>query len=328
MHVLIKPISDLWLFYAFIFSLLSISCNAPRSNPLDPKNPDNTYHVIRGVVKTVSIPNQPLPDVTVSFLNMSAQSKTDAVGNFNIEILSDQDGWLYFEKMGYINDSSYIDWQKANEIRIEKYLNAKPSLDSLQIYSVILNRYPDLQTEQLVVQAKVSDTDNDIDSVWVIIDPASLIGSLSYDFIEKWYKHIFSIYDLGIINIEELVGYNIYIKVKDIFANQFIIGQDILKRVIRQEVIFKSPSSNEITSPSPNLVWEIFNPGFEFNYLVQIYTAELTPQLVWQKSSLSSDLVNYSVDMALPPNEYFWVIWAIDTFGNRTRSKPASFKVE
>ena len=125
-----------------------------------------------------------------------------------------------------------------------------------------------------------------------------------------------------------MVGYNIYIEVKDIFSKQFIVGQDILKRVIRQEVMFKSPSGNEITTPSPDLVWEIFNPGFDFEYSLQIYTAELTPQLVWQKDNLNSDLINYTVDIVLPANEYFWVIWAIDIFGNRTRSKPASFKVE
>lgn len=328
MHVNINFINIIKLFSALIFLVLGISCDAPRNNPLDPKNPDNSYYVLEGTVKTVSLPNQPLQDVIVSFGDLMSLNKTDASGNFKIEMVGAQDGWLQVGKVDFLTDSLYIEWGNTRKIKTEHFLNALPNLDSLQVYSVILNRYPSLQTEQVVVQAKISDSDNDVDSVQVVIDKLSFIETLEYDVNDKWYKQVFSIYDLAIGNIEELVGHDFNIRVKDIFGHKFFLGTGTIRRVIREEVLFQSPSGNEITSPSPTLIWQSFTPGFDFSYSLQIYTAEITSQLVWEKEALDADLVNYIVDIVLPPNEYFWVVWAVDEFGNRARSKPASFKVE
>jgi hypothetical protein len=98
--------------------------------------------------------------------------------------------------------------------------------------------------------------------------------------------------------------------------------------VIRQEVVFISPSGNEVTSSQPDLTWQPYTPGFDFYLQLQIFTSEIIPQLVWGRNQVSADSVSYTVDQELPPGEYFWVIWAVDDFGNRTRSKPASFRVE
>jgi len=328
MHVTINIINSITLFFALIFLFLSISCDAPRNNPLDPQNPENNYYIIEGIVKTVSIPNQPLQDVIVSFRDLTNLTETNASGNFKIEMLSGQNGWLQVGKEDFLTDSLYIEWGNTRKINTEHFLNAIPHLDSLQVYSIILNRYPSLQTEQVVVQAKISDSDNDIDSVQVVIAKLSFIETLEYDVKDKWYKQIFSIYDLEIGNVEELVGHDFNIRVKDIFANKFFIGIGIIERVIREEIFFQTPSGNEITSPSPTLIWQRFTPGFNFTYSLQIYTAEIGSQLVWEKEALDADLVNYIVDIVLPANEYYWVVWAVDEFGNRTRSKPASFKVE
>ena len=73
--------------------------------------------------------------------------------------------------------------------------------------------------------------------------------------------------------------------------------------------------------------WRKFAPGFEFRYILQIYTDELDKVLVWQKE-INSNEIQYITDANLPSDDYFWVIWAIDEFENRTRSKPASFIVK
>jgi hypothetical protein len=308
--------------------ILSTSCDAPRNNPLDPKNPDNSYYVIQGEVKTLSLPTQPVENVTVFCAAQALQTMTNAAGDFFLEILTAQDGWLHFNKSGYLPDSTYITWGQRRKIEIEKFLNSLPQLDSLLVYSVILNRYPTLQTEQIVVQGKISDRDNDIDSVRVAIDVISSTQPLAYNIIDKWYAYTFSVYDLGIAKVEQLVGYKFEIYVKDIFEHDINIGLGMVERIIRNEPLFQSPSGNEVTSSSPMLTWERFDPGFTFTYMVQIYTAEITPQLIWEWNKLDAEQTSYTVDIVLPPDEYFWVIWAIDEFGNRARSKPASFRVE
>ena len=75
------------------------------------------------------------------------------------------------------------------------------------------------------------------------------------------------------------------------------------------------------------LEWRRFTPGFDFTYLLQIYTDELDEVLVWQTET-DSEKIEFLSDANLSPGDYFWVIWAIDEFENRTRSKQASFIIK
>jgi hypothetical protein len=61
---------------------------------------------------------------------------------------------------------------------------------------------------------------------------------------------------------------------------------------------------------------------------LEIYTNEVAPVLIWQEKNIPKDKTAHTVDDVLPAGNYFWVIWAIDTFGNRSRSKPATFIVQ
>jgi hypothetical protein len=315
------------LFISLIF-FLNIFCDAPRNNPLDPGNPDNNYYLLQGHVKTLSLPTQPLEGVTVFYTHQEMQTKTNSSGEFSLEIIEAEDSWLHFSQSGYLTDSVYVEWKLTKKVTTEQFLNALPQVESLQVYSVILNRYPSIQTEQVIVKSKITDMDNDIDSVEVVIGLDSIAKTLQYNVTDKNYERTLSIFDLGIAALEELVGHNFRIIVKDIFSHKFILDTGTIERVIRDEVIFQSPAGNEVTSPSPTLVWERFRPGFNFKYLIQIFSAEITPQLLWEKNEIGDDITQYPVDITLPPDEYFWVIWVIDEFGNRTRSKPASFTVE
>ena len=307
---------------------LNIFCDAPRNNPLDPGNPDNHYYLLQGNVKTLSFPSQPLEGVTVFYTHQEMQTKTNSSGEFSLEIIEAEDSWVRFSKSGYLIDSVYIEWKLTKKVTTEQLMNALPQVENLQVYSVILNRYPSIQTEQVIVKSKITDQDNDIDSVAVVIGLDSIAHTLQYNVTDKSYERTLSIFDLGIAALEELVGHNFQIIVKDLFSHKFKLDTGTIERVIRNEVIFQTPAGNEVTSPSPTLVWERFDPGFNFTYLIQIFSAEITPQLVWEKSEIGPDITQYPVDITLPPDEYFWVIWVIDEFGNRTRSKPASFAVE
>jgi hypothetical protein len=304
------------------------SCDAPRHNPLDPQNPDNHYHYIQGTILTLSIPHYPISGVSVSWAGQSLPTQTGAQGTFQLETIDPPDGWVYLRHDEYCADSVYVSWQNRTTVSITRYLNAIPEIDSLQIYSIILNRYPNLQTEQVTVRVKIDDPDHDIDSVLANNSYSSSRFPLSYNTNDKWYEKILSLYDLQISNLEEIVGHPFEILVVDIFGRIVIPGAGDVKRILREEVNFISPSGNEVTPPQPALNWQKYLPGFNFSLLVQIFTAEIIPQLVWEKNQITAETVAYTVDQALPAGEYFWVIWAIDDFGNRTRSKPASFKVE
>jgi len=304
------------------------NCDAPRHNPLDPHNPDNRLFHLLGTIKSISIPYPVITGVEVFWANQSLSSVTDATGKFAIEMVDARDGWLYLSKEGFAADSHFISWQGTKEVNHEFFLNALPVLDSLVQFSSILHRYPSLQIEQIDLRLKISDSDNDIDSVWASSTYLQEKYHITFNPTSHWYERTFSLFDLNVENIESLVGYPFKITVRDLFSTIHTIGAGVLQRVIRQEILFETPSGNEITTPNPTLVWQAYDPGFDISYMVQIFTAEITPLLVWQQSGIDQSVTSLEVSTILPENEYFWVIWAIDVFGNRVRSKPASFTVQ
>jgi hypothetical protein len=317
----------------FFFNLLSLifflsSCDAPRHNPLDPENPDNKYYYLTGRILSLSIPHQLISHVEVSWPKQSWQTYSNEGGTFNLEMISPADGWVYFRHPNYFADSLYISWQNRKTVSIEHYLNAIPRMDSLQVYSIILNRYPSLQTEQVMIRALIVDRDNDIDTVLAFNDHSNSRQVLAYNINDKWYQKTLSLYDLQVGKSEELVGHPFEIIVKDIYGRTHHAGTLDFQRVLRDEIIFVSPAGNEVTVPQPILTWQNYSVNFSFTHWVQVFTAEITPQLVWEKDQLEATKTTWTVDQPLTMGEYFWVIWAVDEFGNRTRSKPASFKVE
>lgn len=315
--------------YALIVTLLLLAgCDAPRLNPLDPENPGNLYHRLNGRVETVSLPRLPLDNVTVTWRGYGVPAFTGSDGRYSIETIGMQDNWIIFEKSGFFPDSDFIAWEDRKIITTDIFLNAIPVLDSLNLYSVILNRYPSLQTEQAVIEARITDPDNDLDSVSILAPTGTAALDLPYNTGSKLYERTLSVFDLGVDRLDNLAGYPFHLTITDLFRHKLILPAGSIARVIRDEVYFLNPSGNEITGQMPTLTWEVFTPGFNFTYTLEIFTADLNPQLQWRRDQIDMSTGSFQVDTPLPPGPCFWVVWAVDDFGNRTRSKPASFTVE
>lgn len=311
-----------------LFATLIGSCEAPRTNPLDPQNPNYNFGKLSGRVQTISLPAEVIPQTTIDWQSGSELTYTDLQGKFELLLAEPQDGWLSFHHPDFFTDSIFISWRGKKEYNADVYLNALPHMDSLSVYSVVLNRFPSFQKEQLIIKTYIHDRDNDIDSVFALFTDGTQYYNLPYNTTEKDFQQEFNILDLSVLSIEELVGEPIYIEVRDIFSTVLTVGQGQLKRVIHDEVIVVSPVDNIITGPSPTLEWQSLEAAFSFHYDLEIYTNEVAPLLVWHHNRISIEQTMYTVDYELPAGSYFWVIWAIDTFGNRTRSKPAAFKVQ
>jgi hypothetical protein len=305
-----------------------LSCDAPRNNPLDPDNPDNHYKHLQGTVQTLSLPHQPIAGVSVFWPEQLLSTLSDSQGGFHLETVNPDNGWVYLQHDKFCTDSVYILWQNRKTVILERYLNAIPEIDSLQIYSIILNQPPNLQKEQVEIRVKIIDQDNDTDSVLAVNNMIATRHTLAYNTNNKWYEKNLRLADLQIIKTEEIIGHPFNILVVDIFDRTITIGAIDIQRVMREEVIIISPSNNEVVPPQPVLNWEKYSVGFNFTLHLQIFTSDLNPQLVWEKNQLAAETVSCTVAQVLPADEYFWVIWAIDEFGNRTCSRPAGFKVE
>lgn len=302
------------------------SCNAPHENPVDPENPDNILYYIEGTVSTSTAASNGLKDVTIYWKPENISSKSSQDGYFKINCGAMKNGWLYFECSGFSNDSVYITWGSKN-VSIQKRLNSIPVLDSINTYSSIKNKYS-LPEKQLILEVYASDIDNDIDSM-IICNTDLLLEKPLQKMTSKYFEGKFYDYDLNLSSIEVLVGKRLELYAS-VAGKRFLIGNSYVRRVISSEIETISPSNSDtLTTKNPLLAWKRFEPGFTFKLMIEIYTDETEAKLLWKQENISSDEINFQVPYSITPtannNRFFWVIWCIDEYKDRTRSKPAGF---
>jgi hypothetical protein len=312
----------------FILGFFIASCSAPRDNPLDVNNTDNQVAMLDGYVHTASLPHTALANASILFQSAGVSAVTDANGYFSFKTIKLVSGWLKISTSGYLTDSIYVDLSAGLKKSIDEYLYFIPVIDSLYFYSTVINRYTVEPLTSLTTKFKITDKDNNIDSVFIYNEALGVRKALGYDLLTKWFSTSISLSDINTDDIEKVIGKDFSIIVKNTSAKETVIGTSQIKRVINSDITFYSPSSNDTVSSQPIFTWKRFSAGYTFNYQIEVYTNEIDPTLVTEIDNISSDSISYACPTTLPQGEYFWVIWVIDEFQNRTRSKPASFLVK
>lgn len=304
------------------------SCDAPRINPLDPQSPNYQFVALDGYVKTLAGQQSPITGVSVLWKPENLLLTTDANGYFKLDNIPKQDGWIYFQKDGFSSDSTLVQWNNQKSFHVDMYLNSVPKLDSLSIYTTVKNRYPDVQEVKLSIHAGISDSEGDIDSVFVSASQFNFYQKMDYNALSKSYQSLFTQTDLGLQSMDESIGKVFNIIVKDKQHRIFNVGSSTIKRVIRQEIIPQTPSNKQLVTFTPTLRWTRFLPGFNFKYRVQIFTDVVSPTLVWQKDNISKDDIEVIPNITLSAGDYYWVVWCIDDYQDISISKPVSFVVQ
>ncbi|MBK6913537.1 MAG: hypothetical protein IPH11_07675 [Ignavibacteriales bacterium] len=325
-----KKLNLISICFSFVIVIFIPSCEAPRDNPLDPLNPENNLASIEGWVKALGFPNLAVKNAEVIWKNNLTTVLTDNNGNYSFVNIEKADGWLIFRSDLYSDDSLFVQWGAEKKKSLETFLNAKPIADSIQIYSIVQNRFQFTQLYELFVAVKLSDEDgaNDIDSVFIESQVFNTKQVLQFNSETGFYERKFDLSELNVTFIDETIGKGFDFVVEDLDGRYFKVGSSNVKRIIREEVKLLSPLNNEIVNQPVFLNWERFFPGFDFNYKVEVFTNQSPAELVWQKENISSSEISVLTDSSLTSGDYFWVIWAIDEFLNRSRSKPATFRIE
>ena len=209
-------------------------------------------------------------------------------------------------------------------------MNENPKLEEFVLYSVVKNYYePRDPTFEMITRAGIKDAEGDIDSVYIECQPLDIKAYLEYDILEKVFERTFTVIDLGLSSLREVVGYDFELKVVDGFGDTFLLGQERVVRVIPDEIAIDSPKNSEEVANKVVLKWFYFNPGFNFTYHIKIHTDDdITPELVWEKVNIPADSISFTVEKWLKATDYLWEIWCVDEFNNRSRSKPGSFQVK
>lgn len=304
-----------------------ISCSAPRDNPLDVNNPDNQVALLDGYVHTASLPHSGISNANILFESAGVSAVTDANGYFSFKTIKLVSGWVKISATGYLTDSIYVDLTPGLKKTLDEYLYFIPVIDSLYFYSTVINRYTVGPLTSITTKFKITDKDNNIDSVFIYNESLGVRKALGYDLLTKWFTKSLYLSDINTDDIEKVIGKNFSIIVKNTSQKETIIGSSQIKRVINNDITFSSPSGTDTVSSTPTFSWKRFSAGYTFNYQIEVYTNEIAPTLVSEIDNISSDAISYTCPTTLAQGDYFWVIWVIDEFQNRARSKPASFLV-
>jgi len=283
---------------------------------------------LRGHVKTMRVPPQPIANVKVTWLPQQHYVYTDDQGFYSFENLAAENGQLVFEHADFRTETENIEWGADAVVTRDIFLNSNPTLDSLTLYSVVEHNYGPRLEEQLYVFAYIADEEGDIHSVSIECSSLDISAELSYNVQHKRFERAFTVNDLNINSMRQLVGYDFELNVLDDYDAVFHLGSDRVERVILDEIEIDSPKNSAEISNPVTLQWLYFNPGFPFTYDIEIYTDDdFTQELVWQKKGIPPDSLSASVEVTLESKEYVWMIWCVDEFNNRSRSKPGSFSV-
>ncbi len=322
-------IKNLFLFLSVVFLF---SCNAPRDNPLDPYSSKSDLAQIVGTVQTFSGPRSGIPDVSVFWTPANIVVKTDTSGQFEINNIKPNDGLLIFQKDGYTSDSVMIHWNNSKKITTPVInLNKIPKLDSYSIFSEVSNQSGQsnmvvTQIENLSFRVKISDSDNDIDSVYVKNDMLNFTGGLILQ--GKVYQASFSTSELSVADLEEIVGYNFDVYVIDNSKRIFLVGSNKITRVIKNgsDPIF--PINNDSLSAPVALNWSQFNAGYPFTYKIEIYNVANTEPL-FTMDNIPPAQTSVNVDTtAIVTGDYLWVVYVVDKFLDSYKSQPGKFHIK
>ena len=305
------------------------SCNAPRSNPLDPLSPNYSFVELTGSVQTFSYPYTGIPGVSVYWSPSNKLVTTDNNGSFAVNNIYPVNGKLIIQKSGYLSDTVDVVWNGSKVLNQQVQLNSIPMLDSIQLYTVVINQFsPPGQTYQLVVNAKITDKQNAIDSVIVQNSQLGLRYPLNFDVANKIYTVALTTQELNITDLEQTIGLNFNI-LADVYNKELNIGSANVTRVINSAPMIQYPANDTTIGPNPTFMWQRYRAGYTYNYKIEVYTNDISnPQLVFTADSISSSLASYNLTTALPVGSYYWVIWVVDQFKNRSRSLPATFIVQ
>lgn len=311
----------------FIWMLVVHSgCQAPRHNPLDPENPNHQLNELFGYIKSARAPHTPINNARIALPEQNTSTLSDDQGFFRFSHLIDHANRVVVTKPGYVSDSLMLDTKSSQELEI--FLNQIPAINIFTANTLVINQYPDWQFLYLQVIASIEDNDQDTDSVWFDISAAGISHPLTFNPDQRRYEIKVSINDLNVTSLKKFMGMEFRLYLRDMSHHEFSLASTQISRIIEDQIQLEGPANYSPVSTRPTLHWQRFDPGYTCTYTIEIYTDTFFPALVWQKTGLSQEITQIIVDNNLQNGEYFWVVWCVDEFGNRSRSKPASFIIQ
>ncbi len=316
--------------FAFV---LACSRDAPHSNPLDPLNPHHhSAHALTGVVTGIYAPYVPLVNAQVRLPALRQAVDTDEQGHFRFESIQPGSYLVVAEKGGYRPDSQVVAVPKdADPSPVLFRLDALPRIEHARLTTTHISRWwPANDLYMLTATATVYDPDGpaDLEATWLECGSWGKIDTLVYQPGRRMFEAEILESELPTRSLVALEGHTFWISSSDRLGARAQSDPLFISRIIDFTPVIESPKGYAETSVQPWLRWEKADLPFPHTWSVEIVRIEGGLSLpTWSVSNLHQDSTRVRPPIPLTSGAYYWVLWIVDEWGNRSRSKEGAFKV-
>ncbi len=315
-------------FFGIIIVLFLAGCggDAPRDNPLDPVNGIEVTGRVERFYTTNAIQGAMITLKPVNLITLS-----DASGNFIIQgDIPGGDYLLTCRADGFQSDSLPVTLPFNNKVTFK--LDALPYFTNISLTTHHISRFfppDDLFLVQISVSVDDSDGSGDVAQVTMQIPDFSFVDTLTrispqeQQFITQLEPHL-----IGLTSLGELIGKPFVFQAQDLPGAVNQSDAAFITRIIDETPLTQFPAGGVTLSPPIEFQWSSVTVPFSFSYMIEIYQSFINfSTLVDAITNIPPDKTSFTYTNALPAGNFFWVIYIVDEFGNRSRSKESSFVI-
>lgn len=321
-----------------LFAVLFLSgClgDVPRDNPLDPLSGGfEDSGSVTGRTARYYPPYPAISGVRVRLEPLGLAVMSDSDGRFTFGDVPAGSYRLVAETDGFApaSDSVTVRAGRMSELTRLMRMDGLPEIAEVSLSSVHVSRWwpPPEDQYRLEVAVAVEDPDGvqDIESVWVEIPALSFVDTLTAGQVFGRYTASIPASELQ-GGLHAALGHSVVVKARDFVGAEVASTPRTIARIIDDVPIAADPQGLEaVDDPRPVLTWKLMLLPYPFTYRVDVVVDDPNvPRVVQTASGISPDSTSYRLESPLPEGTYYWVVWVVDAFGNRSRSKEAGFIV-
>lgn len=324
------PLRRLALYTIAASCLFMLACfdDAPRENPLDPEA--GRFSPIEGYVLSLFQPHTPLEQIVVTAPGVGIADTTADDGRFRLTYAPPEPVLIVGDSPAHAPSSLFVGTSSSDRRNATLYLDALPIISAASVYSTYEALWwPSLYREWVTVNVTATDPDGvgDIDSVLctlpngyaIALEPTQQVGKFETILDEEL---------LGPEGAEGMVGRDLYLQAYDRQAESSEQVVSRLVRVVRDVADTLEPAGLDEVGERPTLKWLCPEPAYPAGLRARVYRVDMGVETqAWESDLLPMGTDSTTVGRLLTEGDYYWVVYTIDLFGNRGRSKEAAFTV-
>jgi hypothetical protein len=135
--------------------------------------------------------------------------------------------------------------------------------------------------------------------------------------------------NLPVMTLHELIGKPFWFFIKDIPGYTSVSSPQFISRIIEDTPQLISPTGLVIISSFPiTFKWTAINTiPFPFSLRIEIYSIDLGLR-VEEINNIESTTNEFIYSTPLSNGDYYWILYIVDEYGNRSSSKESSFRIQ